>query len=204
MKKLLLLLAVLALAIGVQAQEVRMHANASHQRSLDSWVWGDYDPETGIVRVPTGQYLLYSEEAGYGISLLWGHSILYEDEEGHYWFEYFIDDDQIYTFDADSYGSIDEDITEVPYSLWSQYWNFTPTQVSFFGTIHGDDPIFEHRIGIQVYYTVNGRPTQAISFICISLPCPTTPASASSPTASRLPTFATTTSPASRWHSPAA
>ena len=92
MKKLLLLLAVLALAIGVQAQEVRMRANASHQRSLDSWVWGDYDPETGIVRVPTGQYLLYSEEAGYGISLLWGHSILYEDEEGHYWFEYFIDD----------------------------------------------------------------------------------------------------------------
>ena len=33
----------------------------------------------------------------------------------------FIDDDQIFTFDADSYGSIDQDITEVPYSLWSNY-----------------------------------------------------------------------------------
>ncbi len=68
----------------------------------------------------------------------------------------FIDNDQIYTFDAESYGSIDEDITEVPYSLWSNYWNFTPTQVTFYRTNHSDDPIFEHRIGIQVYYTVGG------------------------------------------------
>ena len=68
----------------------------------------------------------------------------------------FIDDDQIFTFDADSYGSIDQDITEVPYSLWSNYWNFTPTQVCFYGSNHSDEPIFEHRIGIQVYYTVGG------------------------------------------------
>ena len=68
----------------------------------------------------------------------------------------FIDDDQIFTFDADSYGSIDQDITEVPYSLWSNYWNFTPTQVCFYGSYHSDEPIFEHRIGIQVYYTVGG------------------------------------------------
>ena len=66
----------------------------------------------------------------------------------------FIHDDQIYTFDAESYGSIDVDITEVPYSLWSNYWNFTPTQVCFYGSNHSDEPIFEHRIGIQVYYTV--------------------------------------------------
>ena len=240
-------------------------------KSYNTWVWGDFDPETGIISVPVGQYLMYSEDADLGVQLLWGHSILYQDEDGYYMYEYFIDDvdairykidgenlyllgcegdpnadfpeyynatglighfsdgsnmtcleyvgpnqpygtlvnlrpavpanptgvtwqdrgltdgttflgftlpstdvdgniieqefisysifiddDQIYTFDAESYGSIEVDITEVPYSLWSNYWNFTPTQVTFFRTNHSDDPIFEHRIGIQVYYTVGG------------------------------------------------
>ena len=240
-------------------------------KSYNTWVYGDFDPETGIISVPVGQYLTYSEDVDYGVQLLWGHSIIYQDQDGYYMFEYFIDDvdaiqykiegdniyllgcegdpnadfpdyynatgllghfsdgsnmtcleyvgpdvpygtlmnlrpavpanptnvvwqdkgatdgttylffdlpttdvdgnileqefisysifideDQIYTFDADFYGSIDEDITEVPYSLWSNYWNFTPTQVSFYGTNHSDNPLFEHRIGIQVYYTVGG------------------------------------------------
>ena len=240
-------------------------------KSYNTWVCGDYDPETGIISVPVGQYLMYNEDADLGVQLLWGHSILYQDADGYYMYEYFIDDvdviqykidgenlyllgcegdpnadfpdyynatgllghfsdgsnmtcleyagpdvpygtllnlrpavpanpfnltwqdrgatdgttllsftlpttdvdgniieqefisysifiddDQIYTFDAESYGSIDVDITEVPYTLWSNYWNFTPTQVTFFRTNHSDDPIFEHRIGIQVYYTVNG------------------------------------------------
>lgn len=240
-------------------------------KSFNTWVCGSYDPETGIISVPTGQYLMYNEDADLGIQLLWGHSIIYQDEQGYYMYEYFIDDvdailykidgnnlyllgcegdpnaefpdyynatgvlghfsdgsnmtcleyvgpdvpygtlvnlapavpanptelswqdrgstegdtylffvlpttdvdgnildqefisysiftddDQIYTFDAASYGSIDQDITEVPYSLWSNYWNFTPSQVSFFGTNHSENPIFEHRIGIQVYYTIGG------------------------------------------------
>lgn len=240
-------------------------------KSYNTWVSGDYDPETGIISVPVGQYLMYNEDAELGVQLLWGHSILYQDADGYYMYEYFIDDvdeilykidgenlyllgcegnpnadfplyynatgllghfsdgsnmtcleyvgpdvpygtilnlrpavpanpfnltwqdrgmtdgttvlgfslptadvdgniieqefisysifiddDQVYTFDAESYGSIDVDITEVPYSLWSNYWNFTPTQVTFYRTNHSDDPIFEHRIGIQVYYTVNG------------------------------------------------
>lgn len=238
-------------------------------KSYNTWVWGDFDPETGIISVPIGQYLMYSEDADLGVQLLWGHSILYQDADGYYMYEYFlddvdaiqfkidgdnlyllgcegdpnagfpdlynatgmighfsdgsnmtcleyadsnvpygtvlnlepavpanptkltwqdrgftdgttvfgfelpttdvdarvieqefisysifVDDDQIITFDAESYGSINEDITEVPYSLWSNYWGFTPTQVTFYRTNHCDDPIFEHRIGIQVYYTV--------------------------------------------------
>ena len=238
-------------------------------KSYNTWVWGDFDPETGIISVPIGQYLMYSEDADLGVQLLWGHSILYQDADGYYMYEYFlddvdaiqfkidgdnlyllgcegdpnagfpdlynatgmighfsdgsnmtcleyadsnvpygtvlnlepavpanptkltwqdrgftdgttvfgfelpttdvdgrvieqefisysifVDDDQIITFDAESYGSINEDITEVPYSLWSNYWGFTPTQVTFYRTNHSDDPIFEHRIGIQVYYTV--------------------------------------------------
>lgn len=241
-------------------------------KSYNTWVWGDFDSETGIIHVPVGQFLSYSEDVEYGVQLLWGSSNIYQDENGAYIFDYFIDedateiqykiegdklyllgcqgdpnaefpnyynatglmghfsngynftcleytgpgqaygslmnivpavpsnptnlqwqdigqtsgntylvftlpttdvdgnileqefisysiftdDDQIYTFDADSYGSIDVDITEVPYSLWSQYYNFTPTQVCFYGTNHSENPIFEHRIGIQVYYTVNG------------------------------------------------
>ena len=238
-------------------------------KSYNTWVYGDFDPETGIISVPVGQYLMYSEDADLGVQLLWGHSILYQDENGYYMYEYFIDDvdeilykidgenlyllgcegdpnsdfpnyynatgllghfsdgsnmtrleyvgpdvpygtllnlrpavpanpfslswqdrgftdgttcfsftlpttdvdgnileqefvsysifiddDQVITFDADSYANIDEDISEIPYSLWSNYWNFTPTQVTFYRTNHSDDPIFEHRIGIQVYYTV--------------------------------------------------
>ena len=240
-------------------------------KSYNTWIYGDFDPETGIISVPIGQYLMYNEDVEQGVQLLWGHSILYQNENGFYMYEYFIDDvdairykvdgenlyllgcegdpnadfpeyynatgllghfsdgsnmtcleyvgpnvpygtllnlrpavpanptnvlwedrgstegntylyyvlpttdvdgnileqefisysvfiddDQIYTFDAASYNSIDQDITEVPYSLWSNYWNFTPTQVCFYRTNHSDDPIFEHRIGIQVYYTVGG------------------------------------------------
>ena len=266
-------------------------------KSYNTWVWGDFDPETGIVTVPVGQYLSYSEDAEYGVQLLWGHSILYQDENGYYMYEYFIDDvdeilykidgdnlyllgcegdpnaefplyynatgllghfsdgsnmtcleyvgpnqvygtlvnlrpavpanptgvqwsdmgktdgstyllytlpttdvdgniieqefisysvftddDEIFTFDAASYPSIDQDITEVPYSLWSNYWSFTPTQVCFYGTIHGDDPLFEHRIGIQVYYTVNGvKNASDIVYVNAGDPVPAVPAN---PTAS--------------------
>lgn len=265
-------------------------------KSYNTWVWGDFDPETGLIHVPVGQYLSYSEDVEYGVQLLWGSSIIYQDENGAYIFEYFIDedateilykidgdklyllgcqgdpnaefpdyynatglmghfsngynftcleytgpdqaygtlvniapavpanptnlqwqdmgyidgntyllftlpttdvdgnileqefisysiftdDDQIYTFYADDYGSIDQDITEVPYSLWSNYWNFTPTQVCFFGTNHCDDPIFEERIGIQVYYTVNGvKNASDIVYINAAHPEPAVPANPS-------------------------
>lgn len=261
-------------------------------KSFNTWVYGDLDLETGVISVPVGQYLMYNESGDLGIQLWWGHSIIYQDENGAYMYEYFIedvdaiqfkidgdklyligskgdpnaefpdyynatgmighfsdgsnmtcleyaypsqaygtqvnlvpavpanptgvawydmgrtdgntylnfvlpttdvdgnileqefisysiftDDDQIYTFDADSYGSIDMDITEVPYSLWSNYWNFTPTQVSFYGTIHSDDPLFEDRIGIQVYYTVNGvKNASDIVYVNAAHPEPAVPA----------------------------
>ena len=68
----------------------------------------------------------------------------------------YTDDDQLYYFDADLYPSIDEDLTEVPYSVYNNYWNFTPNAVCFYGSNHNGDPVFENRIGIQVHYTVNG------------------------------------------------
>lgn len=261
-------------------------------KSYNTWVWGDFDPETGIISVPVGQYLAYDANADLGVQLLWGHSILYQDENGYYMYEYFIDDvdeilyqvdgdnlyllncegdpnaefplyynatglighfsdgsnmtcleyvgpnvpygtvvnltpavpanptnvqwydmgktdgttylrfvlpttdvdgkileqeyisysiftddGEIFTFNADDYESINEDITEVPYVLWSNYWNFTPTQVCFYGTIHGDEPLFNDRIGIQVYYTVNGEKNASdIIYVNAAHPEPAIPA----------------------------
>ena len=73
-------------------------------KSYNTWVWGDYDPETGIISVPVGQYLMYNEYADLGVQLLWGHSILYQDADGYYMYEYFIDDvDAIrYKIDGDN------------------------------------------------------------------------------------------------------
>ena len=51
-----------------------------------SWVKGTYDAETGIITIPTGQYLSWSDAYEYGIVLGWGSSYVYEDgvdEEGN-------------------------------------------------------------------------------------------------------------------------
>jgi hypothetical protein len=49
-------------------------------KSYNTWVCGDFDPETGIISVPVGQYLMYNEDADLGVQLLWGHSIIYQDK----------------------------------------------------------------------------------------------------------------------------
>ena len=57
--------------------------------SYGTWVEGDFDLNTGIITVPTGQYLTWSDSYGYGIQLMWGSSYIYSDvdedgEEGYY------------------------------------------------------------------------------------------------------------------------
>ena len=52
--------------------------------SYNSWVKGTYDAATGIITIPTGQYLTYSEAYEYGVILGWGKTYTYEngvDEE---------------------------------------------------------------------------------------------------------------------------
>ena len=66
--------------------------------SANSWVKGTCDPETGIISIPTGQYLSYYEDYGYGIVLGWGSTYTYtegdEDGDGEddYYLGYEIDD----------------------------------------------------------------------------------------------------------------
>ena len=69
----------------------------------------------------------------------------------------YTDDDQVFTFDAETYWlDISEDITEVPYWLWSNGLDFWEGKVFFYRTNMSDNPLFTWRIGIQVVYTMGG------------------------------------------------
>ncbi|MBQ6079693.1 MAG: choice-of-anchor J domain-containing protein [Muribaculaceae bacterium] len=59
--------------------------------SFGTWVKGTYDWMTGIITIPTGQYLTYYDDYGYGIVLGWGSTYVYE-EEGEYYLGYELDD----------------------------------------------------------------------------------------------------------------
>ncbi|MBR6432148.1 MAG: hypothetical protein IKS64_04780, partial [Muribaculaceae bacterium] len=77
----------------------------------------------------------------------------------------FTDDDQLFTFPAEDYTyDLTEDITEVPYWLYSSAVDFHNNYIYLYRTnAEGFEPLFEHRIGIQVYYTVEtpDEPTKA-------------------------------------------
>lgn len=69
----------------------------------------------------------------------------------------FTDNDQLFTFDYDTYGvnnGFDTDMTEIPYG-YSGY-DFYLRRVYFYRTNNGDNPLLNWRIGIQTHYTVDG------------------------------------------------
>ena len=69
----------------------------------------------------------------------------------------FTDDDQLFTFDYETYGvnnGFDGDVTEIPYGFSG--YDFYLRRVYFYRTNTGENPIFNWRIGIQLNYTVNG------------------------------------------------
>lgn len=69
----------------------------------------------------------------------------------------FTDNDQMFTFDYDTYGpnnGFDTDVTEIPYG-YSGY-DFYLRRVYFYRTNTGDNPLFNWRIGMQLNYTVDG------------------------------------------------
>jgi hypothetical protein len=69
----------------------------------------------------------------------------------------YTDDDQVFTFDVEHYWlDISEDMTEVPYWLWSNGMDFWEGKVYFYRTNMGGNPLFAWRIGIQVVYTMGG------------------------------------------------
>ena len=70
----------------------------------------------------------------------------------------YTDDDQLFIFDYDTYGAknnFEADMTEIPYGFSAE--DFYLRRVYFYRTNAGDNPLMKQRIGIQVYYTVNGE-----------------------------------------------
>ena len=95
--------------------------------SYNSWVKGEYDPETGIITIPTGQYLMWSDAYGYGIILGWGSTYAYTegdvdgDGEDDYYLgselddrateiQFQIDGDKVYLLNGE--GNLDADFPE--------------------------------------------------------------------------------------------
>ena len=78
-------------------------------------------------------------------------------EQAQLSYSVFTDNDQIFTFDREHYSNDfgNQDVTEVPYGQYS--YNFSPNSIFFYRTnAEGYDRFFQWRIGLQVYYTVDG------------------------------------------------
>ena len=81
-------------------------------------------------------------------------------------------DGELFTFDAAHYtNDIEEDLTEIPYSIYKNAWDFYKGAVYFYRTNEGDNPLFTSRIGIQVHYTGGWREELVGNRLFVSLPC---------------------------------
>lgn len=65
---------------------------------------------------------------------------------------------ELFTFDKNTYNTqLDNDITEVPYSLYSASLDFYTSACYFYRTnAEGHEPLFTKNIGVQAHYTVEG------------------------------------------------
>ena len=74
------------------------------------------------------------------------------------YYSIYTDNDEIFTFDANTYGSsgVTQDMTLMPYLL--QRYDLYPQSgyIYFYRTNKGSNPFFNERIGIQVHYIVDG------------------------------------------------
>lgn len=87
--------------------------------------------------------------------------ILSEDVDGNYIdpthlvYSVFTDDDVPFVFLAETYSyDLTEDMTEIPFEIYSSGYDFSDSRIYFYRTNEGDNPMFTSRIGIQVHYDV--------------------------------------------------
>ena len=140
MKKFSLLFVAFAFALSASALVPAVPANPTADE------WYDCGDESGYSKfyftLPTTDVdgnMLDPEYLSY--------SIFVDDETEP--FEFSGED---YYFDLEP----DEVITEVPYSLYTNAVDFHNYFIYMYRTNQGDNPLFTKRIGIQVYYTVDG------------------------------------------------
>lgn len=98
------------------------------------------------------------EEDGYSC---FDFTVLAEDVDGNYIdpthlvYSIFTDDDVPFVFDAATYSyDLTEDMTDIPYEIYSSGYDFDLSRIYFYRTNMGDNPMFTQRIGIQVHYDV--------------------------------------------------
>ena len=67
----------------------------------------------------------------------------------------FTDDDVPFVFEAATYtNDLEQDMTEIPYDIYSSGYDFDAARIYFYRTNMGDNPLFQNRIGLQVHYDV--------------------------------------------------
>ena len=73
----------------------------------------------------------------------------------HILYSIFTDEDVPFVFDAATYEvDLTEDMTDIPYEIYNDGYDFDISRIYFYRTNMGDNPMFTRRIGIQVHYDV--------------------------------------------------
>ena len=87
-------------------------------------------------------------------------------DQTHILYSIFTDDDVPFVFEAATYlVDLEEDMTDIPYEIYSNGYDFDISRIYFYHTNTGDNPMFTRRIGIQVHYDVpvtNGKETTIV------------------------------------------
>ena len=125
-------------AFDLQTGKVYIHNPLWWADALDTWVEGTYDWMTGIITVPTGQYLAWSEAYEYGIQLVWGSTHFDYDEE---WYEGY--------YDTYITHEIDENVTEIKFMIDDDYIYLLDTQ----GNVMADYPENFESTGMMGIYS---------------------------------------------------
>ena len=162
MKKLLLIFAAFAVAFGASAQF------SLTPKDPTNVVWQDFG--SSVLGQSNLKFKINLKDATFGLDL----------NPANVSYSIFTDDDQIFTFTVDDYGSMDgitEDMTEIPYGFGKHSMN--DSIVFFYRTNNENPPFFTERIGIQVYYNFNGTKTASnIVYTYLESVTPATPANA--------------------------
>ena len=107
--------------------------------SYNSWVKGEYDPETGIITIPTGQYLMWSDAYAYGIVLGWGSTYTYTngDEDGDGEDDYYLG------------SELDDRATEIQFQIDGDKVYLLNGE----GNLEADFPDWANATGMFAYYS---------------------------------------------------
>ena len=118
--------------------DVYIQNPAWYHDSYGSWVKGTYDWMTGIITVPNGQYLSWSDAYGYGIILGWGSTYTYTegDEDGDG------EDDYYMGYEID-------DRTDIEFMIDGDYIYLLNTE----GDLNAEFPLWGNATGMLTYWS---------------------------------------------------